>query len=433
MELSIPILLVLFSVSIYNGAALVVIAHVLLGRFRRIPNSPDATPPVTIFKPLKGTAPGLEQNLASFARQDYPAFQLIFAAQDPTDPALAVARRVAAQHPDCDIKVLSDFPERYGSPKVNLLLRMLPDAKHDLLIISDDCVRIAPNFLRRSLHHFRDARVGLVYPPYVGQGEQNLGAALENFTILGLAGIFAPALRLVLRIPAVTGKCMMFRRRALRDAGGFHPVRHAAADDQLLADRIVRAGWKTRVSQEPAQCIHQTWPARMYLKRHTRWAAMRVRLAKLAYPLEIFFSPVVLALLVAPFHLALAPGIFLAAAVARILVDSLALRVLRGNFPRLRHALLIPVKDLVLFALWCTPFISNRLDWRGNIRYIGRHTRLVAPETYHRARLWRSLRADGVHRADRPQPAPAAPHVLSFDDARKKKDESARTTDRRVA
>src|ERR1700722_17730265 len=38
----------------------------------------DHTPPVTIFKPLKGLDEELELNLRSFFQLDYPSFQLLF-------------------------------------------------------------------------------------------------------------------------------------------------------------------------------------------------------------------------------------------------------------------------------------------------------------------------------------------------------------------
>src|SRR4051794_28493709 len=43
---------------------------------RRRKNLPDYTPPVTIFKPLKGVDEDLEANLRTFFELDYPAYQL---------------------------------------------------------------------------------------------------------------------------------------------------------------------------------------------------------------------------------------------------------------------------------------------------------------------------------------------------------------------
>ena len=64
---------------------------------RRRKGLADYTPPVTIFKPLKGMDEGLEENLRSFFRLDYPVYQLIFGVADADDPAIEVVRKLQAR------------------------------------------------------------------------------------------------------------------------------------------------------------------------------------------------------------------------------------------------------------------------------------------------------------------------------------------------
>ena len=66
---------------------------------RRRKGLPDYTPPVTIFKPLKGVDEGLEENLRSFFQLDYPVYQLLFGVADADDPAIAVVRQLQARVP----------------------------------------------------------------------------------------------------------------------------------------------------------------------------------------------------------------------------------------------------------------------------------------------------------------------------------------------
>src|SRR5687767_11227475 len=66
---------------------------------RRAPRIPGELPPVSILKPLRGADPGLETNLETSFRLDYPAFEIVLGAADADDPALAIAARVAARHP----------------------------------------------------------------------------------------------------------------------------------------------------------------------------------------------------------------------------------------------------------------------------------------------------------------------------------------------
>ena len=60
---------------------------------------PDFTPPVTIYKPLKGIDEGLEENLRSFFRLDYPTYQLLFCVADADDPAIPLVERLLARVP----------------------------------------------------------------------------------------------------------------------------------------------------------------------------------------------------------------------------------------------------------------------------------------------------------------------------------------------
>src|SRR4051812_15773115 len=70
----------------------------------------DHTPPVSIYKPLKGVDEGLEDNLRSFFRLDYPTFQLLFCVAESDDPAIAVVRRLLAEFPRQDAQIVIGCP-----------------------------------------------------------------------------------------------------------------------------------------------------------------------------------------------------------------------------------------------------------------------------------------------------------------------------------
>ena len=79
--------------------ALTLATHVSVLLVRRRKRTEMVSIPITVFKPLKGADPELYANLVSFARQDYPVFELLFGCQDPFDPAVAVVRRVMREFP----------------------------------------------------------------------------------------------------------------------------------------------------------------------------------------------------------------------------------------------------------------------------------------------------------------------------------------------
>jgi ceramide glucosyltransferase len=58
--------------------------------------APWKLPAVTVLKPLKGPGLDLYANLASFCRQDYPTYQVVFGVEDARDPAVAVVQQISA-------------------------------------------------------------------------------------------------------------------------------------------------------------------------------------------------------------------------------------------------------------------------------------------------------------------------------------------------
>ena len=124
--------------------------------------------PVTVLKPLHGDEPLLEEALASVCRQDYPAWQVVFGVQDAADTALPVVRRLQARFPDCDIAVVVDPTPHGPNRKVANLINMLPAAKHDVLVIADSDVHVAPDWLRRLVAALEGPGVGVVTTVYTG-------------------------------------------------------------------------------------------------------------------------------------------------------------------------------------------------------------------------------------------------------------------------
>ena len=83
------------------GAGYASVATWMLWRFlKRPPSAATGQPSITVLKPLHGDEPELYENLASFCAQRYAGpVQMILGAQDPADPALAVARTREARPP----------------------------------------------------------------------------------------------------------------------------------------------------------------------------------------------------------------------------------------------------------------------------------------------------------------------------------------------
>ena len=142
--------------------------------WRRLPEgTPDDLPPVTILKPLKGEGIDLYANLASFCRQDYPRYQIVFGVEDAADPAVAIVRKVMADFPEHDLALSVGWAEGTNR-KVANLIHMMPHAKHDVLVPSDGDIRVRPDYLATMVTPLTDETrkktVGLTTCLYRGRG-----------------------------------------------------------------------------------------------------------------------------------------------------------------------------------------------------------------------------------------------------------------------
>src|ERR1700693_2355845 len=83
----------------------VIAARDLLAR-REAHGAPAPEPPVSILKPLRGLDPNPVANFASFSRQDYPAWEMLFGAEDETEPGLEAVRQAIGDNPNADIGIV---------------------------------------------------------------------------------------------------------------------------------------------------------------------------------------------------------------------------------------------------------------------------------------------------------------------------------------
>ena len=258
--------------------------------------------------------------------------------------------------------------------------------KHDVILISDSNVRVRRSYLRETVCYLAEPGVGLVTNLFAGVGELHASAVLENLQLNGFiaAGVAAAAL---CRATCVVGKSMLMPVRALEAIGGFASVRNVLAEDQAIGIRVRQAGYSIRLSHHVVANVNRQRSFKWFLNRHSRWYKIRRQMALPAFVAEPVANLATVGLVWAfSGDSGIAWGgllLLLGLGMAR---DAIQTRRLRGSFPKLRHLLFSPVKDILLLPVWFDAIINRRVHWRGHRFLVGRMTRL------HLARVPRQVR-----------------------------------------
>jgi ceramide glucosyltransferase len=344
-------------------------------RVRERPSRAPLQPPVTILKPLCGADAELANNLESFFEQDYPSYELVFGVRDPNDPALAVVAQLERRDPHVPCRVIVHGGGGGINPKVDNLVGMLPHATCDLLLISDSNVRAPRHYLSELVDTYHQSpNVGLVTNLFAGSGENTLGAALENVQLNGFCAAGA-ALPTLLGDALVVGKSMFFSRREFEKLGGFARVANVLAEDFVIGKMYQHAGRRVCIAPTVLENVTTTMTLKNFLDRHLRWSMLRWRLRPLAALLEPLTSPLVLLPLAV--WLGGSAGITWA-------ISMLALRdvggwiALRGFSRAWLPALLSPLRELLILAVWIRAPFKRHVTWRGHRVRLGAGTLLFA-------------------------------------------------------
>ena len=342
-----------------------------------------ALPAISVLKPLKGVDADLHTNLKAFMLQDYPVFELIVGVEEADDPAVSVVRDLIRDYPDAPLRLLIGAGTTGMNPKVNNLANLSLRARYDHFLISDADVRPEPGYLRTLAADLGDG-VDLVHSLLVGRGERALGAVFESLHMNSFVAATVCGADVV-RHACVIGKSMLFSREHLRKIGGFRSVENVLAEDYVLGQKFQKAGLRVRLSLQALSVVNPERDLRSFINRQLRWAQMRRRMNLRAYLAEGLGNPNVwLALCLAWVGLTTPAGLnlttcvasVLAMMVAKCLVDVGLGRLLQGDFALARHFYWIPLKDMLISVIWCVGLFRRKVNWRGNVRWIGAESRL---------------------------------------------------------
>ena len=322
--------------------------------------------PVSVLKPLAGIDEDLEVNLRSFFSQDYPDFELLFAVREANDPAAQVVEALRREFPHRSVQFIVTGEPPYPNAKVFSLDRMLSEAKHDLLVMSDSDIRVQPGFLRAIAGEFSDPHIALATCPYRATAGTSFWSNLEaeGMNTDFLAGMLVA--RLVEGVKFAVGPTIAARKSALDGIGGFAVLKDYLAEDFVMGKFAAAAGFGVILSRNIVQHHIGSESLRANAAHRLRWARSTRRSRPLGYLGQLFTHTLPIAAMVLPFRPSWWPAVLLAL-VCRAAAAQATCAWILGTRPRW---LLLILQDMLGFGFWLAGLAGNTILWRGRRYYL---------------------------------------------------------------
>jgi ceramide glucosyltransferase len=322
-----------------------------------------AGPAVTILKPLHGDEPGLFDNLASFCEQDYRGeIQIVFGVTNPHDPAIPVVERLRSKFPDRQLDLVVDARIAGSNPKIANLINMSSSIRHEIIVLADADIRVEPDYLARVVSALERSGGGVTCP-YFGISTGNMWSQLAR---LAIDNHFLPNLvvgvRLRLAKPGF-GSTIALRRTSLAAIGGFEAVADCLADDYTLCEVLRAVCGPVAVLPFAVGHVCDESSFRELWRHELRWALTIRTIDPLGYAGSALTHALPMAL-AAQFcgGGSYAVALTLLALACRV---SLVVAVERSCRLPAHPYWLIPMRDLLSFAVFIAGFFARDVDWKG--------------------------------------------------------------------
>lgn len=343
------------------------------------------TPPVSILKPVRGVDPETYENFASHCRQDYPEYEIIFCTGSPDDPSVPMINKLMADFPACPIRLIYSDGHTAVNDKVAKLRLLTKEAKYDVLVINDADVRVKRDYIRSVVAPLQDAKVGGVTCFYVSTDETNLPERLHT---VGMISDFYPGILVAWQLDGVKfalGPTIVTTRDNVRDFGGFESLENRPGDDLLVGRLIAQQGREVVLLPYAIHTVPDFDSLQALWRKRTRWMLVMRHMRPWGHLGLIFTFSL-------PWSIA-AVAVYPTAAIAAAYFGTYAFFRCAMTYLVGAHGLkqpgiwkkipLVPLWDLMAFAIWVASFFRRSILWRG-VEYHIRDGQLVLAQSSHR-------------------------------------------------
>lgn len=329
------------------------------------------TPPLSCLKPVKGLDPEAYENFASYCRQDYPDYEIVFCV-DPADPAFPVIEKLIRDFPGSRIRVLFGPGHDAINDKVARLTRLVSEARHEVVVISDADVRVASDYLRTVVAPLSNPNVGGTTCFYTSIHEKTLPEKLQSISMIS---DFFPSILVAWRLDGVKfalGQTIATTRTRLAGFGGYQALESRPADDLLVGRLIAEQGCEMRFLPYVLQTVSDFQSIRDFTDKRLRWMTEMRFMRPWGHFGLLFTQGLAWSLVAVAAHptaaitLAYLGTYFALRATMAVTLGSWGLKQ-KGIWKKLP---LIPCWDAMAFMIWLASFARRSMRWRGADYYI---------------------------------------------------------------
>lgn len=334
--------------------------------------------PVSIVRPVCGVDHFDDMTLRSTFELDATDYEIIFCAAREDDAAVPLVRKLIAEYPNVEARLLIGDDCPTSNPKLNNIVKGWAAAGHEWIVLADNNVLMPAHYLDDLFRSFGPG-VGLVCSPPVGSHPIGLWAELECAFLNTYQARWQSAADTI-GFGFAQGKSMLWRRDILDEAGGIEALGAEIAED-AAATKIVRAhGLDVRLVDRPFEQPLGLRTRPQVWDRQVRWA----RLRRATFP--IFYAPEILsgcalpsaAALVAATNFDFNPLVALFGLLTMWFGAEVLLARVAGWHLRWYSPFAWMLRDALLPVLWVEGWVGDTFVWRGNDMSVAESNRELA-------------------------------------------------------
>jgi ceramide glucosyltransferase len=331
-----------------------------------------ATPPVSILKPFRGLDPDAYDNLASFCRQDYPEYEIIFCVDIDDDSVRPVVEKLQRDFPEHEIRVLYGSGRVASNDKVAKLARMAAEARHETVVISDSDVRVDPDYLRAMTAPLAEKGVGAVTCFYV---HTDLKTFADRLQTVGMMSDFYAGILVAWQLDGIKfalGPSIATTRARLAGFGGYAAIENCPGDDLLVGRLIAEQGYEVKLLRYSVTTVSDFGSMSDLLHKRMRWIVVMRHMRPWGHLGLLLTQGLPWSLAAVAVHPTAAVALgYLGTYFALRVAMTWTIGVHGLRRPGLwSEMILIPVWDAVAFFIWLASFLRSSIRWRGADYYI---------------------------------------------------------------